>query len=434
MSEFAARAALTRMNLQAIAVAPHHPSLMADLQAIARITPEQAEANFLSSRVDLCAAYGFTATEQRKPFAFANGIAIIPISGTLLNRVSYSYDGYVTGYNFIRRQLNAALADDDVIGILFDVNTYGGEAAGCFELAAEIRASRKQKPSMAIVDSNAYSAGFALASAATKMVAIPSAGVGSIGVITMHMDMSKMLDNYGVNVTLIYEGKHKADGNPYEPLPKEVEGSIRSRIHSKYEAFVTLASENTGLDAKVIRDTESRTYEADEALKLGLIHAVMTPSEAASAFLDELSGSNLNQRQGAKMSTAQTNEPGASNNAAPATVDTAAATAQARQAERARVNGILTCDEAKGRESLANHIAMNTEMSVDDAKKMLAASPKAEAKAETKPNGFEAAMANTPNPNVGADAANADANGAADPVAGIMGAYKAATGRAELKA
>ena len=134
------------------------------------------------------------------------------------------------------------------------------------------------------------------------------------------------------------------------------------------------------------------------------------------------------------MSTAQTNEPGASNNAAPATVDTAAATAQARQAERARVNGILTCDEAKGRESLANHIAMNTEMSVDDAKKMLAASPKAEAKAEAKPNGFEAAMANTPNPNVGADAANADANGAADPVAGIMGAYKAATGRAELKA
>lgn len=434
MSEFAARAALTRMNLQAIAVAPHHPSLMADLQAIARITPEQAEANFLSSRVDLCAAYGFTATEQRKPFAFANGIAIIPISGTLLNRVSYSYDGYVTGYNFIRRQLNAALADDDVIGILFDVNTYGGEAAGCFEVAAEIRASRKRKPSMAIVDSNAYSAGFALASAATKMVAIPSAGVGSIGVITMHVDMSKMLDNFGVNVTLIYEGKHKADGNPYEPLSKDVEASIRSRIHNKYEAFVALAAENTGLDAKVIRETESRTFEADEAAKLGLIHAIMSPSEAASAFLDELSGSNLNQRQGAKMSTAQTNEPGASNNAAPATVDAAAAATQARQAERARVNGILTCEEAKGRDTLANHIAMNTEMSVDDAKKMLAAAPKAEPQTTGKTNAFEAAMSSTANPNVGADAANAEANGQTDPASGILAAWKAASGKAELKA
>lgn len=434
MSEFAARAALTRMNLQAIAVAPHHPSLMADLQAIARITPEQAETHRMSNRADLCAAYGFTASEQRKPFAFANGIAVIPISGTLLNRVGYSYDGYVTGYNFIRRQMNAALADDDVKGIIFDVNSYGGEAAGCFELAAEIRNSRKQKPSMAIVDSNAYSAGFALASAASKMITIPSAGVGSIGVITMHVDMSKMLDSFGVNVTLIYEGKHKADGNPYEPLPKDVEASIRSRIHTKYEAFVALASANTGLDAKVIRETESRTFEAEEAMKLGLIHAIMTPSEAASAFLDELSGSISNQRQGAKMSTAQTNEPGASNNAAPATVDAAAAATQARQAERARVNGILNCEEAKGRETLANHIAMNTEMSVDDAKKMLAASPKAEQKAETKPNGFEAAMANTPNPNVGADAAAADATQQADAATGILAAWKAATGKAELQA
>lgn len=434
MSEFAARAALTRMNLQAIAIAPQHPSFMADLQAIARIKAEEAEAHFLQSRADLCAAYGFQATEQRKPFAFANGIAIIPISGTLLNRVSYSYDGYVTGYNFVRRQLNAAMADDDVMGIIYDVNSYGGEAAGCFELAGEIRDSRKKKPSMAIVDSNAYSAGFALASAATKMVAIPSAGVGSIGVITMHVDMSKLLDDIGYKVTMIYEGKHKADGNPYEPLSKDVEASIRARIHTKYEAFVAVAAANTGLDAKVIRDTESRTYEADEALKLGLIHAVMSPSEAASAFLDELSGSNLNQRQGAKMST-QTNEPGASNNAAaPATVDTAAVTADARKAERARVNGILTCEEAKGRESLANHIAMSTEMSVEDAKKMLAASPKAEPKADAKPNGFEAAMANTQNPNVGSDAANADAGGQPDAVAGILGAYKAATGRAELKA
>lgn len=134
------------------------------------------------------------------------------------------------------------------------------------------------------------------------------------------------------------------------------------------------------------------------------------------------------------MSTAQ-NEPGASNNAAPAKpVDTAAAAAEARQAERARVNGILTCEEAKGRETLANHIAMNTEMSVDDAKKMLAASPKAEPKAETKPNTFEQAMTGTQNPNVGADASAADPEANAAPGAGLMAAWKAATGNAEMRA
>ncbi|PZP55979.1 MAG: S49 family peptidase, partial [Delftia acidovorans] len=117
-----------------------------------------------------------------KPFAFSGGFAIIPIHGSLINRYGGYYHGYVTGYNFIRSQMNAALADPDVEAIIFDVNSNGGEAAGCFELANEIFASRAVKPSFSVVDSNAYSAAYALGSAATKMAVIPSGGAGSIGV------------------------------------------------------------------------------------------------------------------------------------------------------------------------------------------------------------------------------------------------------------
>lgn len=118
------------------------------------------------------------------------------------------------------------------------------------------------------------------------------------------------------------------------------------------------------------------------------------------------------------MST-QTNEPGA---------DTQAATTdEARKAERARVNGILTCEEAKGREAMANHLAMNTDMSVDEAKAMLAVAPKADAKASAE-NAFEKAMANTPNPQVGSDAAAASASAEQDPVKQILSAQSAATG------
>lgn len=416
MSNFAARAALDRMNLREVALAPHYAGLVSDLSALARATPELCEASFETRRVEMAAAYGFSPAEQRKPFAFSNGLAIIPVTGSLINRFGGSYEGYVTGYNFVRRQLQAAIADEDVKGIIFDVNSYGGEAAGCFELAAEIRASRKIKPSMAVVDSNAYSAGYALASSATKVVATPSGGVGSVGVITMHVDMSKMLEDFGVKITLIYEGKHKADGNPYEPLPDDVKASVQSRIHAGYERFVALVAENMGMDAQKVRDTQSRTYSADEALSLGLIHAIATPQQAAQAFFDELSGSTSNQ-QGASMST-QTNEPGA---------DTQAATTEARKAERARVNGILTCEEAKGREALAQHLAMNTEMSVDEAKAMLNVAPKADAKAPSE-NAFEKAMANTPNPQVGSDASATSPSAEQDPVKQILSAQSAATG------
>ncbi len=77
---------------------------------------------------------------------------------------------------------------------------------------------------------------------------------------------------------------------------------------------------------------------------------------------------------------------------------------QVRLDERARISGIQSCEEAKGRESLATHLAMNTEMSVVSAKAILAASPKqAAAAAPAAVNKFEAAMDATGNPNVEAD-------------------------------
>lgn len=420
MSDFAARAAISRMNMREIALAPFYSGFASDMDALTRMDMGVAEARFADRRNDMVSAYGFAPMEQRKSFAFANGIAIIPVSGTLINRFNHSYEGYVTGYNFVRRQLQAALADEDVKGLIFDVNSYGGEAAGCFELAADIRASRSVKPSIAVVDSNAYSAGYALASSAGKIVAIPSAGVGSVGVITMHVDFSKLYEDVGVKVTLIYESKHKADGNPFEPLPDAVKATIQAGIHTAYESFVKLVSENLGVDAKVIRETESRTYRSEEALALGLIHAIASPQQAAQAFFDELSGSTST--TGATKMSNQTKEPGAADEQA-----ATAAAADARKAERARVNGILNCEEAKGREAMAQHLAMNTEMSVDEAKAMLSVAPKAEAPKATAANPFERAMENTANPNIGADAANAD-NAEADPVKRILSAQKAATG------
>lgn len=431
MSDFAARAALSRMNLREVAVAAHHTTLGTDLFQMAQTKPEEAEAAFMARRGELCAAFGFNAPEQRKPFAFSNGLAIIPVSGSLVNRFNSSY-GYVTGYGFIRSQLNAALNDDDVTGIVLDVNSYGGEAAGCFELSAEIRAARDKKPVMAMVDSNAYSAGYAIASAASKIVVTPSGGVGSVGVITMHVDMSKMLSDIGYKVTLIYEAEHKADGNPYEPLPDDVKADITAGIKARYEEFVSLVATNLGVDAKVIRDTKSRIYRADEALSLGLIHAIATPNQAVQAFFDELSGSNHQLRSEGTTMTDATKEPGAEQLAA--TREAAAkAASEARIAERARVAGITGSEEAKGRTALANHLAMNTDLSVDAAKAILAAAPAEQAQTQSHANHFKDAMNADKHPNVGANGGEAgdDAEGEKDSTslaARILNAQAKATG------
>jgi signal peptide peptidase SppA len=397
MSDFVARSVLSRIHHREMAVAAHYEGLASDLRALSNAVRDQAEAAFLQRRTELVTSYGLEAVDQRKPFAFSSGIAVIPVHGTLINRFSYSW-GFVTGYNFIRQQVAAAGQDPDVMGIVFDVNSYGGEAAGCFECSADIKRLANGKPTMSVIDSNAYSAAYAMAVGTDRIVSTPSGGAGSIGVVAMHVSFEKMLKEEGVQVTFIHAGKHKVDGNPYEDLPDEVRADIQRNIDKSYAAFVGVVAKGRGMDEKAVRATEARTYRADDALSLGLIDAVASPSEAIRAFLGELSGSTSQLRKKEDAMSDGT-KPGADNKAAPE--ELAAARNDAAKAERARVSGIQTCEEAKGRESLANHLALNTDMSVDAAKAILAASPKATAPAG---NAFRAAMDSTGNPNIGADA------------------------------
>lgn len=418
MSQTAAYSALQRMHLREALFAPHYQGIAADLQRLSAASPEEEERRFMEARrVELCSAFGLPAAEQRKPFAFSNGVAVIPITGTLINRFGQSY-GLVTGYQFVRRQTALADADPDVKAIVYDVSSYGGEAAGCFETARIMR--QASKPTLAVVDAQAYSAGYALASGAKRIAVTPSGGVGSIGVVAMHMDISKALSEMGIKITFIHSGEHKVDGNPFEPLPDDVKANLQKGVDASRADFVALVAEHRGLDAKVVYDTEARTYRAEDALALGLIDVIATPSEAVQAFITELSGSSTTLKE-TVMSESTT--PGAT------TPDTTAAQAEARKAERARVQAIMGCEEAKNRQSLASHLALHTEMSAEDAKAVLAASAEEKPAPAAKSNAFEQAMNGTPNPNIGADGGEGgNDDPAAQAVAKILANHAAATG------
>ncbi len=461
MSEHAARSALTRMNLREQFIAPQfRENFASDLHTMMSANVEVEQQKLETRRHELCEAYGFTRREQNKPFAFADGVAIIPVHGTLLNRFGSSW-GYVTGYNFIRSQFNAAMADPEVKTILLDVNSFGGEAAGCFELATQIAAARGQgKKIIAYVDSNCYSAAYAIASAADKIITIPSAGIGSVGVVAMHVDVSKFLEKIGMAVTFIHSGEHKVDGNPYEPLSKEVKADIQKGVDKSRAKFVAVVSQNMGLDSKVVYDTEARTYRADDALELGLIHAIAEPTVALQTIIDDDTESDDGELA---KTTDQTKEQDMSGtkpeDEKAGTVDAAAT----KKAERARVSSILNSEEAKSRPNLARHLALNSDASAEEAIATLAAAgaetPAVAAKADTKPaakkeggdgddddddgekakggdnpgkdkakggNQFEKAMDKNGGAGIGADAAGQQQQ--EDATASILSSFTAATG------
>lgn len=365
--------------------------------------------------------------DDQKLFAQSGSIAMIPITGVLLNRFSYSFS-MATGYNAVQSQLQAAMADPTVKGIIFDVNSPGGMVQGCMELADEIYSMRGEKPMLAVVDANCTSAAYALASSADRVVATRSADVGSIGVVAMHADLSGALDQAGVKVSFIYAGKHKVDGNPYEPLPADVKADVQASVDSSYSDFVSLVARNRNINTEAVRKTEAQIYSAADAVDLGLIDAVSTPQDAITAFRSELTGSFSNLGVFAMTDKTQAG-------AAAAAPDTkaleAAAAANATTAERTRINAILTCDEAKDRTELASHLALNTDLSAEAAKGILKAAPikvveKAAAAEKAQDSAFGKAMDKSQNPNVSAGGESASKE--PDLVAQILGNYAVASG------
>ena len=396
-------------------------------------------------RTEVCESWGFDEpVEGRKPFIYNDGVAIIPVHGILINRFNHCW-GFVTGYDFIRRQKNLAEQDDDVKFIVYDHDTPGGEAAGCDELAREIYAGRSIKPSLAIVNTLSASGGYWLAAPCSRIICAPSGSVGSIGVYIQHMNVAKMMAEWGLEVEFVKRGKFKTSGNQFEELSAEDRAYLQSMVDERYDEFVAAVAEFRGIEESVARDTEARVMRPTEALSLGLIDAAIAPGAAVSEYLAEMGNDEIIEDESEEQTMAD-----------PVAI-TAEQTAEIAAATKARIKGIMTSEEAKGRAGLAEHLAYNTDMTEKDAIATLAVSAKdpepveeteeeedeggaadddaaeeaarvaaAKEAAKGKTN-FESAMDKDKHPEVGAD--GGEGGDKVDRVAQILGAQSLATGR-----
>ena len=228
-------------------------------------------------------------TRSDNGYDMAGPVAVIPVHGTLVQKLGTlrPYSG-MTGYDGIRQAFLTALHDPKVKAIVLDVDSPGGEVAGCFDLADLIYASRGTKPIWSILSESAYSAAYALASAADRVFVPRTGGVGSIGVICMHVDMSKALDKAGLQVTFITYGDRKADGHSEIKLSPEALARFQADIDTMGELFVATVARNMDLPASKVRQTQAATYLGAEGVAMGLAHAVASPDDAFSQLMHTL--------------------------------------------------------------------------------------------------------------------------------------------------
>jgi len=231
-----------------------------------------------------------------QPFSLINDIAVIEIAGTLVHRGAWiGQSSGLTSYEGIAAQIDAAVADTTVRGIVLEIDSFGGEVAGAFDLADRIRAARDQKPVHAFVAEHALSAGYALASQADHITLPRTGAVGSIGVVTLHTEMSGMLDQKGVSVTLVHAGMHKTDANPYEPLPEPVQARMQAELEGLRTLFAQTVATGRGnrLDVHAALDTEAAVLRGAAAVAAGLADAVSDPRTAFQAFAESIQNQRI---------------------------------------------------------------------------------------------------------------------------------------------
>jgi signal peptide peptidase SppA len=203
------------------------------------------------------------------------GVAIIPIHGLLTKSASFfSLFLEMASYEDIGDAIGVALDDSDVNSILLDIDSPGGEVSGLFDLVDFIYASRNEKPIYAIDNDHAFSAAYAIASAASKIFVNRTSGVGSIGVIASHVDVSEMDKKAGIKYTTIFAGDRKNDLSPHEPLSDDATADLQKEVDRLYGMFVATVARNRGISEASVRSTEAGLFYGNDAVAIGLADGI----------------------------------------------------------------------------------------------------------------------------------------------------------------
>lgn len=288
---------------------------------------------------------------RNRPYELLDGgIAVIPISGALSKADRWWSLG--SSYQAIGNQIRQALEDAAVRHILLDVDSPGGDAAGVQELSSIIAAANMTKPVYAWADGQCCSAAYWLASTARTLAVNPATEVGSIGVVGIHLEITKAAESAGYTFTVIRSGKEKAFGNSYERLSPDALASIQARFDGLYALFIQGVAANRGLDAAQAGNwAEGRVFLAADALAAGLVDRLQNRDDFIASIREANMDKKTLQLQHPDLYQAVVDEgrQAAAADAAPSLETARNEAAQAARKDVVALAGVLGGDELKNK-------------------------------------------------------------------------------------
>jgi ClpP class serine protease len=209
-----------------------------------------------------------------RPTARADGVAVLPVSGTLVasdSRLARMLVGFLGGTFTadLADQFAAAMADDDVRSIVLAVDSPGGQVPGIADLAEQVYQARGHKRVLAHVRGMGTSAAYWLAAAAEEVLASPTAFLGSIGVVVG-------LPSQDGSRNLVRSAN--APNKRLDPTTAAGLAEVQARADAVERVFVAAVARNRGTTPeRVLADFgKGGTLVAEAAVRAGMADGIDT--------------------------------------------------------------------------------------------------------------------------------------------------------------
>lgn len=206
-----------------------------------------------------------------KPMTVEDGTAIIPVHGIIgkhLSGLEMSSGG--ADLDAVGAMIDAAMADPAVNRLLFDYRSPGGTVTGIPEMGRKMYQLKKK--TVAFTDDEANSGALWLASQAQEFYATPSSRVGSIGVWTAAMDMSRALENEGIKMNAVSAGKYKLLGAYWKAMSDEERAILQARVDGIHAEFKEAVNARRQIDEQYM---EGQIFSGEEAAQIGLVDGLV---------------------------------------------------------------------------------------------------------------------------------------------------------------
>ncbi len=171
--------------------------------------------------------------------------------------------------------LDALRSDARVKSVVLEVDCPGGSAPACHYLYRSVSRLASRKPVIAFVRGVGASGGYMVSCAATKIIAMPSSIVGSIGVILVSPVLKDLLKRLGIEMSVTKSGPFKDMGAFYREATEEEDKKKQELIDEFYQEFVELVARSRSMTVDEVRDhATGEIFTAKKAKEYGLVDDV----------------------------------------------------------------------------------------------------------------------------------------------------------------